>query len=102
MSLRWAFERAGGLAALFLCFLALGAPGALASTLAGGDSAPTIVSDLADYHPGQTVTLTGDGWIPGDVVHVVVNDSEGATWKHEADVTAGGDGTIRDELTLPS
>jgi hypothetical protein len=102
MSLRLVSARASGLAALFLCLLAVGASGAVASTFAGGDAAPTIVSDQADYHPGQTVTLTGTSWIPGDVVHIVVNDNEGATWSHEADATVDADGTISDQFTLPS
>jgi hypothetical protein len=74
--------------------------------LTGGASAltgpPTIASDKADYGPGDTVTLTGTNWQPGESVHIVVNDDQGQTWKHEADVTGAGDGTIIDQFQLPN
>src|SRR5205814_633756 len=74
--------------------------------LTGGASAltgpPTIASDKADYGPGETVTLTGANWQPGESVHIVVNDDQGQTWKHEADVTGSGDGTIIDQFQLPN
>src|SRR4029079_5414969 len=28
----------------------------------------TVTTDLADYHPGQTVTIIGTGWQPGETV----------------------------------
>src|SRR6266498_3183750 len=71
------------------------------STSAGADGgAPTIQSDFADYNPGQTVTLTGANWdSAGSPVHIVVNDSDGYTWQHTADVSAA-DGTIQDVFKL--
>src|SRR6188474_2797444 len=33
----------------------------------------TIVSDAPDYSPGQTVTLTGGGWTPGETVTIVLH-----------------------------
>ena len=41
---------------------------------------PTITSDLADYPPGATVTLTSAGWQAGESVHIFVNDDSGQTW----------------------
>src|SRR3990170_2194508 len=35
---------------------------------------PTIQSDKADYAPGETVTLTGANWAPGELVLIFVND----------------------------
>src|SRR5918912_4239727 len=63
---------------------------------------PTIQSDQADYNPGATVTLTGSGWQPGESVHIVVNDTYGATWQHTADVTADSSGNITDSFNLPN
>src|SRR5437764_1274099 len=37
---------------------------------------PTIASDKPDYSPGETVTLTGGSWQPGEAVHHFVNDDE--------------------------
>ena len=36
-------------------------------------AAATITSDLPDYEPGQTVTLTGSGWTPGETVTIVLH-----------------------------
>ncbi len=70
---------------------------------AGGSTgaAPTIQSDLADYPPGATVTLTGSNWQPGESVHIFVNDDEGKTWSRDVDVTADDSGNITDQFQLP-
>ena len=78
------------------------------SDLTSGGSAPTIASDKADYNPGATVTLTGGGWLgatettPAESVHIVVNDTIGQTWSHEATVTPDANGNITDVFQLPS
>ena len=36
-------------------------------------AAATIASDLAEYSPGDTVTLTGSGWTPGETVTIVLH-----------------------------
>ena len=78
-------------------------PAAYASVLTGGSGGPTIQSDLADYNPGGTVTLTGSGWdTGGTAVHIVVNDDVGQTWQHVADVTPDSSGAITDVFTLPN
>src|SRR5215204_4222676 len=58
---------------------------------------PTIQSDKADYAPGELVTLTGSGWVPGESVNIVVNDTYGATWKHDVYVDADASGNITDQ-----
>src|SRR2546422_6229380 len=35
-------------------------------------TAATVATDQADYHPGQTVTITGSGWEPGETVDMVL------------------------------
>ncbi|MFL5679572.1 MAG: hypothetical protein ACJ77B_03140, partial [Chloroflexota bacterium] len=71
-------------------------------TAALAGSNPTVVSDLADYNPGGTVTLTGGGWEPAEAVHIVVNDTIGQTWRHVEDVVASDSGTIKDVFQLPN
>src|SRR5215210_4310902 len=63
--------------------------------------APTIQSDKADYAPGELVTLTGSNWQPGESVHIYVNDTYGATWKHDVYVDADASGNITDQFNLP-
>jgi hypothetical protein len=62
---------------------------------------PTIASDLPDYAPGGTVTLTGSGWQPGEVVTIVVNDTGGLSWSLNQDVVADADGRITLTFALP-
>ena len=62
---------------------------------------PTIVSDKADYAPGETVTLTGNHWPAGERVAIVVNDDAGASWRREVEVVAAADGTLTDTFSLP-
>ena len=64
-------------------------------------SAPTIQSDMADYPPGATVTLTGSNWQPGESVHISVNDTYGASWARNVDVSANANGEITDSFNLP-
>jgi hypothetical protein len=73
----------------------------LADSPIGAFASPTIGSDKADYAPGETVILTGDNWLPGEHVHIVVNDDVGQTWIRESDVNADSSGSIRDEFQLP-
>ena len=64
-------------------------------------AAPTIQSDKADYAPGELVTLTGSGWQPGETVNIKVNDTYGASWSRNVDVTADASGNITDSFNLP-
>jgi outer membrane biosynthesis protein TonB len=63
---------------------------------------PTIASDLADYRPGATVTLTGENWAAAEVVHIRVNDTWGSSWSRDVDVTASSAGRIVDAFQLPN
>ena len=51
--------------------------------------------------PGETVTLTGSGWGPGESVHLFVNDSDGQTWSYSADVAADLTGGFTQQFQLP-
>jgi hypothetical protein len=95
---RWALLTAA-LVGLLLGTLFVG--GARAAT-DGSGAPPTIASDKADYVPGETVTLTGSGWQPGETVQIVVNDDQGRTWTHSADVAADDDGGVTDQFQLPN
>jgi hypothetical protein len=63
---------------------------------------PSITSDLADYPPGATVTLTGAAWGAGEAVHIFVNDDVGQTWQYNADVTADASGGFTTRFSLPN
>ncbi len=93
--------------AMFLALLVL--PGAASASDpfgdltggSGGTFSPTISSDKPDYAPGETVILSGDNWLPGEHVHITVNDNVGQTWVRESDVNADATGSIHDEFQLP-
>ena len=85
-----------------VAMLAFGSDAAQAMPADGGTSPnPWIQSDQLDYHPGTTVTLTGGNWQPGESVHIFVDDANGHTWNHSADVTADDQGQIQDVFDLP-
>jgi len=65
-------------------------------------SSPTIASDKADYAPGELVTLTGGNWQAGESVNIKVNDTYGASWSRNVDVTADSSGNITDSFNLPN
>jgi large repetitive protein len=69
--------------------------------LGAGFNGPSISSDKADYSPGETVVLSGSGWLPGEHVHITVNDDVGQTWVRESDVNADAGGSLTDEFQLP-
>src|SRR5215213_4144977 len=92
---------------LFIVCAALLAVGgtamALTTDTSGSTSpSPTISSDKADYSPGELVTLTGSGWQAGESVNIKVNDTYGATWSRNVDVTADSSGNITDSFNLPN
>jgi trimeric autotransporter adhesin len=84
---------------LLISMASTGSAGAV--TTADDTSAPSISSDQADYTPGSQVVLTGEGWQPGEAVHLGVNDDLGRTWEYTADVTADDHGAITNTFTLP-
>ena len=101
VSLRRSVVRAW-LSALLAIAVSLTTLGAVALAPAVAETTgPTIASDQADYPPGALVTLTGDGWLAGEAVHIVVNDDQGRTWERSSDVTADETGAIVDVFNLP-
>ena len=72
--------------------------------LAAASENPTITTDKADYPPGATVTIIGEGWAGGEAVHIFVNDESSKSWTHNSnpDPVAGAKGLITDEFTLPA
>ena len=63
---------------------------------------PTLVTDKATYVPGETVTVTGANWLPGESVRARAADGGGHNWSFDADVLAGVDGTINVSFALPT
>jgi uncharacterized repeat protein (TIGR01451 family) len=85
---------------LVILMMVFGSP--LSALAAPSPTGATIASDLADYNPGGTVTLTGTGWAAGEIVKVVTNDTIGQTWQRTDTVTAAADGTFTDVFQLPN
>ena len=81
-------------------------PAPTASSTASG---PTVTSDLPDYPPGATVTLTGKDWQPQGQVRVTVDpvdstvtDEAGLLWKKVFTPTAGPGGDWQIVFNLPT
>ena len=74
----------------------------LAASPAAAATTPTITTDQADYPPGATVTLAGQGWQPGEAVALSANDSAGQVWAWSDSVTADPTGAITDSFVLPN
>ena len=64
----------------------------------------TLASEFADYAPGSLVRLYGTNWVPGESVHLFINDDSSNTWSLSTnpDPIAAADGTLYFEFTLPS
>jgi uncharacterized protein DUF5979/prealbumin domain-containing protein len=64
----------------------------------------TIASDLPDYNPGATVTLTGAGWTGGESVDITVNDDAGQTWSlnSDPDPVTNDSGAFTYQFQLPN
>src|SRR5437867_7553558 len=63
--------------------LVLGLLAAVAAPTSFGDESapqPTLSSDRATYAPGDAVTLSGSGWLPGSMVGIRVGDNGGNDW----------------------
>ena len=90
---RRALVRAGVVLAAFAVAFSLTA-GAVA------DATPEITSDKADYAPGETATLTGTNWDPGEVIALAVRGSDGTSYD-AAELEADAAGMFQHEFTLP-
>jgi hypothetical protein len=92
----------GAVVTLLALLVAAGLAGtARADIPTSGDFAPSVWSDKADYSPGETVSLSGANWQPGESVHLRVNDDAGSTWSRDVDITADDAGAIADSFALP-
>jgi len=89
-----------GICALTALFSFAGGAGARVSDTS--TAAPTITSDLPDYTPGSTVTISGANWQPQEAVHIFANDDAGQTWSYNGDVTADDAGGFTTQFQLPN
>ncbi|HKB71574.1 MAG TPA: hypothetical protein VKH46_12070, partial [Thermoanaerobaculia bacterium] len=46
-------------------------------SLLTGDSFATVTTDKTDYAPGDTVVITGTGWMPGETVSMLLHHDDG-------------------------
>ena len=62
-------------------------------------TACTIVTDKADYSPGEVAQITGTGWEPGEIVDLLLTKScgcPGTSWS----VNADANGNIATDYTV--
>ena len=64
------------------------------------DATPEISSDKVDYAPGETATLTGTNWDPGEAIALIIRGSDGMTYD-DAALQADAAGMFEHEFTLP-
>src|SRR5438093_968120 len=58
-------------------------------------SSPTITTDKSDYAPGETVVMSGSGWIPGQPVALHLEESDNdLPWDSSATPDAAGNFSI--------
>jgi hypothetical protein len=50
----------------------------LNSAVVTSNSPATVTTDQTDYHPGETVTITGSGWLAGETVQLTLQRDNGA------------------------
>lgn len=63
---------------------------------------PTITLNAASGSAGMQLNLTGQGYIPGETVHIYWNYKGSGTGQDIAAVTAGYAGTIQTPITIPT
>jgi len=66
---------------------------------AAGESGPadglaSITTDKQDYSPGETVTVTGSGWLPGETVSMLLHEEPLVHGDRTLSAVADGDGKI--------
>jgi hypothetical protein len=61
----------------------------------------TVETDLMDYAPGHTVTITGNGFAAGETVHLLLTENFSIHAPRVWDVTADGSGGFTDASFAP-
>ena len=78
----------------------LNAPAAAPKTLMAlhplMQSAATVATDKSDYHPGETVTVTGSGWAAGETVTLSFAETPNLDGPHVLTTVASDQGNIND------
>jgi hypothetical protein len=72
-----------------------GTDGSAALSSAEGYRFATVKTDLDDYAPGQTVTITGQGWEPGETVTLLLHEAPHPLWHDDRTLTAVADSSGR-------
>src|SRR5688572_5974557 len=62
----------------------------------------TVQTDKQDYHPGDTVEITGSGWQPGETVEITLVETPDLPFcnNHTLNITADNDGNIYNKQFL--
>jgi hypothetical protein len=77
-----------------------GAGAVLGSSSVVSSSSAAISTDKMDYAPGQTATITGRGFQPGEVVRLKIHEDPHTPQERGFDVTADGDGNFSGEYLV--
>ena len=79
----------------------LGGQVVLVTLAAGNTGGPSVSTDLLDYGPGDTVTFTGSGWGPSEVVTLVLHEDPLQHNDRTITVVADGFGNFTDRSFAP-
>src|SRR2546426_995697 len=71
-------------------------------TLATPAFAQTVTTDRSDYHPGNIVSIIGNGWVRGEIVTLVIRENPATNPDVSLSVTADAGGNFETEdFTVP-
>ncbi|HEV8355772.1 MAG TPA: hypothetical protein VGQ17_03295, partial [Gemmatimonadales bacterium] len=73
----------------------------LATLVAGNTSTARIHTDRLDYAPGDTVTMIGSGWAPGETVTITLHEDPLLEQDNSWTVVADGSGNFTDTMFAP-
>ena len=74
----------------------------LATFAATSAFAQTVTTDRSDYHPGNIVSIIGNGWVPGEIVTLVIREDPATNPDVSLSVTADAGGNFETEdFTVP-
>src|SRR5207248_3342316 len=71
------------------------------TTKAALAAAPSLAADKVNYVAGDTVVLTGTGFIAGESVTVHVSDTGASAWTYDGSATVASDGSFTASFQLP-